>query len=218
MLDPRRDRQLDATAVLADPVRRRLYDYVVRAGRDVSRDGAARGVKIDRSLAAFHLEKLVDAGLLEASYRRLSGKGGPGAGRPSKVYRRAAGEISVTLPARRYETAAQLLATAIESSSSRATARALGEAAHAMGKRLGAEGGTIERVLGRNGFEPFQDGKTLRLRNCPFHALAEAHRDLVCGMNLALIEGFVDGCGAKGSTVALEPGDGRCCVAIRRSG
>lgn len=230
MRDPERDAQLDAAAVLADPVRRRLYDHVVRTGREVGRDEAAKAVHIDRSLAAFHLDKLVDAGFLEVSFRRLSGLVGPGAGRPSKLYRRSRQQLSLSLPARRYETAAQLFATAIERSGSRAVARAVSEAARVFGEHLGDEirrlagvrpdrdrvTAAAERVLASNGFEPFRDGEAIRMRNCPFDALASEHADLVCGMNLSLMEGLVDRSGVKGVTAVLEPGEGHCCVALRR--
>ena len=230
MRDPQRDADLDAAAVLADPVRRRLYDAVARTGRETSRDEAAKAVHVDRSLAAFHLDKLVDAGFLEVSYRRLSGRGGPGAGRPSKLYRRSTRQLSLTLPARRYETAARVFATAIERSGSRSVARAVSEAARAFGERLGEEvralagarpdrdklAGATERVLAKNGFEPYRDEDAIRLRNCPFDALSSEHRELVCGMNLALIEGLVDASGAKSMTACFEPGEGRCCVALRK--
>ena len=230
MRDPQRDADLDAAAVLADPVRRRLYDAVARTGRETSRDEAAKAVHVDRSLAAFHLDKLVEAGFLEVSFRRLSGRAGPGAGRPSKLYRRSSRQLSLTLPARRYDTAAGVFATAIERSGSRSVARAVTEAARAFGERLGEEiralagsrpdrdklAGATERVLAKNGFEPFHDGDVVRLRNCPFDALASEHRDLVCGMNLALMDGLVERSGAKGLAACFEPGEGRCCVALRR--
>lgn len=231
MPDPERDAELDAAAVLADPVRRRLYDAIVRTGREMGRDEAARAVQIDRSLAAFHLDKLVDAGFLDVAYRRLSGRAGPGAGRPSKLYRRSARQLSLTLPPRRYETAASVLAAAIERSGSRTVAHAVGDAARAFGAGLGEEvralagaransdtlTKTAERVLVKNGFEPFHDGAAIRMRNCPFDALASEHRELVCGLNLALMEGLVEESGAKGLTASFEPGDGRCCVALRKS-
>lgn len=230
MAERERDGQLDAAAVLADPVRRRLYDAVVKTGRDVGRNEAAKAARVDRSLAAFHLDKLAEAGFLEVSFRRLSGRGGPGAGRPSKLYRRSSQQLELTLPARRYEAAAQLFATAIEQSGSKSVARALGDAARSFGEGLGGEirvlagarpdrdrvTSATERVLARNGFEPFREGAVIRMRNCPFDALAKEHKDLVCGMNLALMEGLVDGCGAKGLSATFDPGEGHCCVALRR--
>src|SRR5262245_41735059 len=106
------ERQLVPLAALADPVRRSIYLHVLAQGNEVSRDEAARELHVSRALAAFHLDKLADAGLLEVSYRRLSGRTGPGAGRPSKLYRRSALQVDVTVPARRYELAARLLAQA----------------------------------------------------------------------------------------------------------
>src|SRR4029079_17932770 len=92
-----------AVALLDEPVRRQLYDLVAARQQAVSRDEAARGAGISRALAAFHLDRLVEAGLLAVEYRRLSGRTGPGAGRPAKLYRRAPGEISVSVPDRHYE-------------------------------------------------------------------------------------------------------------------
>src|SRR5579859_5431142 len=137
---PSAESQLAATALLAEPVRRSLYLFVVRQADAVSRDQAAEGVGIERSLAAFHLDKLVEGGLLEATYRRLHGRTGPGAGRPSKLYRRSAVEIDVNVPERRYQLLAQLLAGAVGSSDEAATA--LGAAARQLGESLGTEART----------------------------------------------------------------------------
>ncbi|MCP9947823.1 helix-turn-helix domain-containing protein [Actinomadura madurae] len=105
---------IDAIALLQDPLRRRLYEFVAAQGREVGRNEAAEAAGVARTLAAFHLDKLVDAGLLEAGSRRLTGRSGPGAGRPAKVYRRSAVERDVSVPARDYRTAAGLLAEAAE--------------------------------------------------------------------------------------------------------
>src|SRR5437867_9147782 len=139
-VDKRLERQLEDLAVLGDPLRRALHLHVVSRDRDVSRDQAARALGISRALAAFHLDKLVDAGLLEVTFRRLSGRSGPGAGRPSKLYRRSARQIDVTLPARRYELAARLLARAVHEGGATPVV-ALERAAEAWGRPLGAEAG-----------------------------------------------------------------------------
>src|SRR6266550_5151777 len=97
------DSTIGRIAALADPVRRALYLFVARGPGQVSRDRAARGVRISRALAAFHLDKLVRHGLLEASYRRLGKRRGPGAGRPAKLYRRSGLQLQVSLPPREYE-------------------------------------------------------------------------------------------------------------------
>src|SRR5437868_8151395 len=103
----------DVFSALADPVRRELYRWVVAQAEPVSRDQAASGAGVPRHTAKFHLDRLVDQGLLETEFRRLTGRAGPGAGRPAKLYRRAARELAVSLPPRHYDTAADLLASAV---------------------------------------------------------------------------------------------------------
>lgn len=223
------DAELSAIGSLQDPVRRSLYRYVVSQPDDVSREEAAAGVGIQRQLAAFHLDKLVDAGLLETTYRRLSGRTGPGAGRPAKLYRRSSSEHSVSLPPRQYDLAAELLANAVEEAGDRPARAALTDVARRYGRRLGEElrsrlGSRASRErrltalsdsLGGYGYEPRREGKSVRLANCPFHALAEGHRDLVCGMNLSLVKGVVEGMEAKDLEPCLDPRPGECCVTVR---
>lgn len=211
-------------AALAEPARRRLYEYVAAAGREVSRDEAAAAAGIARPLAAFHLDRLVEDGLLEVSFRRLTGRRGPGAGRPSKLYRRSTLQIQVSLPPRSYELAAKLFAGAFEASQSADAREALSRVARAFGRDLGSETlthnipdlpGDALAALAACGFEPFMEGDgTVRLRNCPFHALAEEHRSLVCGMNLAMMDGFVEGLQQEGVRAALDPRPGMCCVRL----
>jgi predicted ArsR family transcriptional regulator len=217
---------LAAVSSLDDPVRRSLYEFVSGSAEPVGRDAAAAATGIGRPLAAYHLDKLVGLGLLSASYQRSAGRGGPGAGRPAKVYARSGNEFAVTVPPREYELAARLLAVAVESDRGAASRAALHDAAQQFGADLGGrsrsadDGGAGARqaaadVLRGHGFEPSQDDDgTIRLRNCPFHQLAAEHRDLVCGMNLALIEGLVAGLGANDLQPALDPQPGHCCVVI----
>lgn len=216
------ERQLDLVAPLTDPVRRRLYLYVISRRRDVGRDEAARALRIARPLAAFHLDKLAEAGLLETSYRRLSRRPGPGAGRPAKLYRRAANEVSVAIPERQYELAGRLLVEAIADARSPAATRALGRVAAALGKRAGEaarhEGASAEEVLTRWGYEPTKGerpGET-ELRNCPFEALARQCAPVVCRMNVALVGGVLEGLGAKGLKAQFKPQPGLCCVVVGR--
>ncbi|MGK5533245.1 helix-turn-helix transcriptional regulator [Streptomyces sp. URMC 129] len=197
--------------VLGDPVRRRLYRHVAAAPGEVGRDAAAEAVGVSRSLAAFHLDKLVEAGLLAVSFRRLSGRTGPGAGRPAKVYRRAEGEHAVSVPPRSYDAAARLLAEVVENAG-------LDRELHAAAKAAGAAhpdaaAGDLVEVLRARGYQPFWDGETLRLRNCPFHTLAEEFPALVCGMNLALLEGLAP---AQWSPT-MDPCPGGCCVALSKN-
>ncbi|WP_433251601.1 helix-turn-helix transcriptional regulator [Actinomadura nitritigenes] len=220
---------IEAVALLQDPVRRRLYEFVVGRGREVGRNEAAEAAGVGRTLAAFHLDKLVDGGLLEAGSRRLSGRSGPGAGRPAKVYRRSAVERGVSLPARDYGTAAGLLAEAAERAG---LDREVREAARREGAALaaGAPCGDLDalaKVLEERGYEPVREdaedggegggggGAVLRMRNCPFHAVAERFPPLVCGMNLALLEGLVEG--SEGVRVRMDARPGWCCVVAEPS-
>jgi predicted ArsR family transcriptional regulator len=197
---------LEAIGALREPARRAVYEYVVAQAEPVSRNEVAEAVRIGRTLAAFHLDKLAEAGLLETAYAARSG--GPGAGRPAKLYRRSAAEHAVTLPPRDYRLLAEVLASAIERAGVEPAAYA---AAHEQGARLA--GGELVPRLETLGYEPFEDDdRTIRLRNCPFHALAQTHPALVCGLSLALLEGLV-GDGDQG--VRLDPGPTGCCVAIR---
>ncbi|MFL6252182.1 MAG: helix-turn-helix transcriptional regulator [Actinomycetes bacterium] len=206
------ERDLAAIGLLQDPVRRALYGHVVAAGGDVSRNQAAEAVGVQRGLAAFHLDKLVQAGLLEASFRRLGDRRGPGAGRPAKLYRRAAGEVAASLPPRTYETAAHLLAEAVDQAGAdlelQAAARRAGQAA------ARDAGPAIEQLLEVRGYEPYRDGDRLRLRNCPFAHLAHEFPVLVCSMNLALVEGLLEGIGEPAGRAVMDPAPGRCCVTV----
>lgn len=220
--DTDRSEDLSAIGLLDEPVRRSLYEWVVAQPEPVGREAAAQATGISRGLATFHLDKLAEAGLLESSYRRLTGRVGPGAGRPARVYWRSPREFSVTLPERRYARAAGLFASALERLGDGAAPPALVEAAHQMGRDLGnsvrrGSGRTrLSRALEQGGYEPITDGYgTIRLRNCPFDALAETHRSLVCGTNLALASGIVAGAGADDLEPVLDPQPGYCCVSFR---
>ncbi|GFH37305.1 helix-turn-helix transcriptional regulator [Streptomyces pacificus] len=205
------DSAFDVLGVLSDPVRRRLYRYVAAAPKEVGRDAAAEAARVSRSLAAFHLDKLVEAGLLAVSFRRLSGRTGPGAGRPAKLYRRAEGEHAVSVPPRSYEAAGRLLAEVLENAGLdrelQAAARAAGAA------QPDARADDVVAALRARGYEPFWDGGTLRLRNCPFHALAAEFPALICGMNLALVEGLAP----EQWSPAMDPCPGGCCVALSKN-
>jgi predicted ArsR family transcriptional regulator len=217
MSQPDLDRRLAALASLGGPLRRALYRSVTSRDGGVGRDEAAAAVGVSRALAAYHLDKLVEAGLLDARFERRSGRRGPGAGRTAKLYLRAASPVEVALPARDYELMAGLLARAVEADPSGGAGAALDRAARATGAEVAAERGDdaeVASVLADRGYEPYQDEGVLRLRNCPFGRLAEAHRDLVCHANLAFMEGLLDGLGRGGLRAVLEPRPGRCCVAF----
>ena len=222
---------LASLSSLDDPVRRRLYEVVTRQAGPDSRDEAASAAGIGRALAVYHLDKLVESGLLTASYQRPPGRSGPGAGRPAKLYARSDREFAVSVPQREYELAARLLVQAVEADPGDRSRAALAAAARRLGTELGSvfrpaaadsppgRRDTAERdvreLLTQQGYEPCRGGDgVIRLRNCPFHQLAEEHRDVVCGMNLALVEGLFAGLGADGWHPSLDPRPGHCCVAI----
>lgn len=213
--DPRPIDEVDRIGVLSEPVRRRLYELVARAGSPVDRDTAAEQVGIGRPLAAFHLDRLVRAGLLDVEFRRRSGRTGPGAGRPAKFYIRPAGqEISVDLPPRSYDIAAEILATGVERAG-RAWASVL-DVARERGQALaaGASHGLLP-MLESEGYEPFLDDEgVVRLRNCPFHALVDEHRELTCAMNHALLDGATTAVADSGFRAVSDPREGLCCVAF----
>lgn len=222
------EHQIAGLAVLDEPMRRRLYFYVAGRRRDVSREEAARAAGVSHTLAGFHLDRLAEEGLLETSFRRLSGRAGPGAGRPAKLYRRSARQLEVSLPQRRYELAARVLASAVEAGGVEATP-ALRKAARTIGERIGAEARTRSgsrpgkkrllagtmAALAAQGYEPERSTSEIRLRNCPFHALVGEHKDMVCGMNLALVQGVVEGLDLSGVSPVLDPKPGMCCVALQ---
>lgn len=219
--------QISAIAALNEPLRRALYTYVVSRPDAVGRDEAGEAVGITRELAAFHLDKLLEEGLLAVEYRRLSGRSGPGAGRPAKLYRASDRQLEITLPDRRYELAARLLAQAIQEQPGD-PAGAVDRVARRFGETLGAEarsrlGGrpsagrlldTAVAVLRDHGFEPMRTNGEVRLRNCPFDTVAKDYTALVCGMNLSLAQGLLAGLGVTGIDVRLEPEPGMCCVAL----
>jgi predicted ArsR family transcriptional regulator len=210
-------------------VRRELYDFVCAHVGGVSRDHAAEAVGIARHQAKFHLDRLEQAGLLDSEYARPEGRGGPGAGRPAKLYRRSSREIAVTLPERRYDLAGRLMADAIAASPDRADVLvALDDAAAAHGTALADEvvrhgkGAAADfdaavAVLADNGYEPRREGDRVVLANCPFHSLAQTHTTLVCRMNHALLAAMASALG-RDIEAALEPAPGRCCVVLRSAG
>jgi predicted ArsR family transcriptional regulator len=227
---PSIDDRLDELAPLAEPIRRALYLHVAARPEATGRDAAAEAVGIGRALAAFHLDRLVEAGLLVADYRRLSGRSGPGAGRPAKVYRRADRDVEVSLPERRDDIVARLFATALEADRDGTAPGgvALERAARAYGRTMGREAKrragprptrprrleSASAVLADQGFEPIAEGSSIALGNCPFDRVARDHRDLVCGMNRSLMEGVVSGLGSTGIAARFDPQPGRCCVVL----
>jgi predicted ArsR family transcriptional regulator len=221
-MEDARTARVTAVAALAEPTRRRLYDVVSRSAQPMSRDDVAGATGVPRATTAFHLDRLVVDGLLEISFERRTGRSGPGAGRPAKLYRRADCAVEVSFPERHYDLAGDLLAGAMAAAedSGEPPRAALARLAYARGRRLG-EGATAGdgraaalAVLEQHGFEPHLEDGAIGLANCPFHALTQEHTELVCGMNLRLLEGVLDGIPDAGLVASLRPGAGRCCVQL----
>jgi predicted ArsR family transcriptional regulator len=218
--------QVSGVGALAEPARRALYRYVVAQPEPVSRDQAAAGVELPRHTAKFHLDKLVAEGLLDTEYRRLSGRRGPGAGRPTKLYRRSARQVAVTLPPRHYDLAGRILACAVEHAARDggpvldAVHRAATDAGHRLGAQWRDHGFVATpldestAVLEAHGYEPRVQDDGVRLANCPFHALAREHLALVCGMNLHLITAILDELGCTAVRAVLDPTPNHCCVRL----
>jgi predicted ArsR family transcriptional regulator len=220
---------IESVSVLGEQSRRRMFSFIRRAGHPVTRDEAAASVGISRKLAAFHLDKLVDAGLLRAGY------GAPGAqrrvGRQPKLYEPTDAQIAVTIPDRRHELLADLLLEGVlGQADGRSAADAATEAAAVRGRRLGEQerersrpgrlgverGLTLcEHMLDAYGYEPVRESPTeVRLHNCPFHPLATKATDLVCGLNQAFLGGYLTGLDAASVQAVLDPRPGECCVVL----
>jgi predicted ArsR family transcriptional regulator len=224
------ERQIAGAAALHDPVRRSLYLFVAASTEPVSREQAATAVGVQKALAAFHLDKLADEGLLDFEFRRLTGRSGPGAGRPAKLYRRSQRQIDLTLPRREYDLAASLLAAAIEAAaaSGHSVRDELEHSSSEFGRRMGehalatagprptrrAKREALVEVLVQHGFEPTVVGDDIALANCPFHTVAQQFTDLVCGMNLHLLSGLRSVLQLEDQDLEprLAPSPGQCCV------
>ncbi|HEU4362088.1 MAG TPA: ArsR family transcriptional regulator [Mycobacterium sp.] len=200
---------------LDDPVRRRLYYYVASCNQSVARDDAAVATGISHALAAYHLDKLVDVGILAASYARPAGRTGPGAGRPAKRYTRTQHELSASVPPRNYRLLAELLAEAVTAEGSETVGLAAAAAARRAGEDSVSSAGVVD-ALCQCGYEPAEtpDGD-IELRNCPFHHLAQQYPALVCGLNLQLIRGMLAAAADEPGRAVLAPHPGRCCVVVR---
>lgn len=204
-----------AVATLADPVRRDLYRLA--AERAVGRDEAADALGIPRTTAAFHLERLAEAGLLSVSYARRTGRTGPGAGRPAKLYTATDAELAITIPERHYELAGDVLAAAAERADSEGipVRDALAAEAFVTGTAIGGASTDLESALTVCGYAPQAEASgDLVLENCPFHVLATRHTALICGANLELVRGLATATG-DARTPVLAPESGRCCVRVR---
>lgn len=219
--------QLASLVLLLEPTRAKLYRHVAGEREAVSRDGAATAMGITRAQAAFHLDKLVDAGLLRVEYRRLSGRAGRGAGRPAKLYRRSRHRFDATVPPRNPELLARLLTESLSRVDHSPTREASYRYGHALGVRarrrvrqqpgVGTLARCVDDVAGELGFEPMVTADETWARNCPFDPLSREFPELVCQAALAILAGVRDGVGAVQVDVARRERADWCCVVLTRA-
>lgn len=207
---------MSALGTLDDPLRRELYQLVADSDGPVSREDAAATVGIGRTLAAYHLDKLVDADLLAVTYQRPDGRSGPGAGRPAKLYSLAERELVVSVPPRDYRLLAGILVTAIEHDTDGTVQAVVGRAAREAGSSAARHAdGDLIAALRECGYLPRPEGDgDISLRNCPFHAVAKDHLEVVCGLNLEMIKGAIAGSSSNNAEAELNPRPGHCCVQL----
>jgi predicted ArsR family transcriptional regulator len=184
----------------------------------VTREEAAQAHQISRNLAAFHLDKLVDVGLLRARYETPADQP-RGRGRTPKVYEPAEDDVMVSIPERRYEFVAEILAAAVAEPGEDVRATAM-RIASERGRQLGqnitpreSTSDTLVAILADLGFEPVPEADRIVLRNCPFHGLAQRFPELVCGLNHAFVGAILEGLGSRLGT-DLQPRPDACCVEI----
>jgi predicted ArsR family transcriptional regulator len=209
--------RIAAVASLTDAKRLQLFELVAAAPRPVGRDEVAESAGMARSTVSFHLDRLVQDGLLAVEFHKPPGKAGPGSGRPAKMYRRAVGEVGASVPDRNYDLAGELMAAAIEASQagSGPVGEALRAAAFRKGRELAAAAGSMGEFLAQAGYRPQDDGDGgYLLPNCPFHRLSSQHASVVCDMNGAFLRGAAAGCGDPGDRVAPVDLPGHCCARI----
>lgn len=209
--------RIAAIASLGDEKRRQLFEHVASSADAIGRDDAARALGMPRSTASFHLDRLVQDGLLAVEFQKPAGKAGPGSGRPAKMYRKAEAEIGVFVPDRNYDLAAELMAAAIEraTGSGQPVQDTLLAAAHEKGQAAAAGSGSLEEFVTAEGYRPQPDADGgMLLTNCPFHRLADGHPAVVCAMNGAFLSGAAAGCGDSEERVVGNNTPGQCCARI----
>ncbi|MDP9888189.1 helix-turn-helix transcriptional regulator [Pseudarthrobacter enclensis] len=212
--------RIAAVASLTDAKRLQLFELVGASPRPLGRDEVAEAAGMARSTVSFHLDKLVQDGLLAVEFRKPAGRTGPGSGRPAKFYRPLGGEVNASVPDRNYDLAGELMAAAIEDSEAGGgpVAETLRAAAFRKGKELAEAAAGLEAFLAEAGYQPQSDGDGgYQLPNCPFHRLSRAHTAVVCDMNGAFLRGAAVGCGGSEDRVAGAAGSGHCCARITGS-
>ena len=206
-----------AVASLCDDKRRQLFELIASSDGAVGRDDAAVALGLPRSTASFHLDRLVQDGLLSVEFHKAAGKTGPGSGRPAKMYRPAESEVGVSVPDRNYDLAGELLAAAVEHASATGAAvrDSLRTTSYRKGRELASGAVGLAEFMAAEGYQPLPDGDGgLVLANCPFHRLADGHPEVVCAMNGSFLQGAAAACGEPEDRIAPNDVPGQCCARI----
>jgi predicted ArsR family transcriptional regulator len=206
-----------AVASLGDDKRRQLFELIASSDGAVGRDDAALALGLPRSTASFHLDRLVQDGLLAVEFHKAAGKAGPGSGRPAKMYRSAAIEVGASVPDRNYDLAGELLAAAIEHATQTggAVADSLRTTSYRKGQELAAGASGLAEFMAGEGYQPLPDGEGgLLLANCPFHRLSDGHPGVVCAMNGSFLQGAAAACGEPEERIAPNSVPGQCCARV----
>jgi predicted ArsR family transcriptional regulator len=223
----------EALQLLAEPTRRALFTACRQRATPLTREELASAVGVSRRLAAFHLDLLADAGLLTVDYARPAGRSGPGAGRPAKRYTAAPVDLELSVPPRRYDVAARVMARGLAHATEQGTDAV--EATFAVAQEEGERIGRLRRgrarlsasattdvavdVLSDLGYEPRRETDAcVHLCNCPFDSIVDVATDVVCGLNQRFVSGVLDGiAGHRGVQAELDPAPDRCCVVLNRA-
>ncbi len=199
---------LKIAAVLSDPTRFSIYQYIVssEAGA-VTVQEIAGAFNLHPNVARLHLNKLREIGLLTARPEK-TGHGG----RPSLAYSPSGKALSLHFPPRDYRLLAELLCRALGLLGEQGL-QALEEVGRAYGRQLAEQiyarlplprqEVSVEdllagaaRALSDQGlaarYVHSGESATLRLNNCTFEEVAASHPRLICHLCRGLVQGVLE--------------------------
>jgi predicted ArsR family transcriptional regulator len=207
---------LEVLGLLAEPQRARIHAFLGSGSGPRTLQEVCQALGMGRTLAAFHLDKLEQAGLVAAA---AEPEGTGRRGRPARRYELTRRELSASMPPRRYELLAEILLQAAgEHLPPEPFIEAAERVAVRRGRRLAADlpaTGDLWHLLSRLGYEPAADGERVLLTNCPFERMRAVNTGVVCSVNAALARGYLDGLAAtERFTARLRPCPDSCCVVL----